>query len=85
MTVARYYFHIRDNDTLIRDPDGLELPDLASVQTECRRVIAAVLSEEQMDELPSADRDFRIEDEIGRVVLTVPFRLATFKFATARR
>ena len=71
-----YYFHIRDNDALLRDPDGLELPHLDAARTECRKVIVSVLSEEQMDELTSADLEFQIEDETGRTVLMVPFRLA---------
>ena len=83
--MATYYFHIRDSDTLVRDPDGLDLPDLASARTECRRVIAAVLNEEQLDELPSGSREFQIEDEIGRIVLTVPFRSDASMLATARR
>ena len=71
-----YYFHIRENGTLIRDPDGLELPDLDAVRGECRSLILSVLREEQVDEARSADRQFQVEDESGRTVLLVPFQLA---------
>jgi hypothetical protein len=71
-----YYFHIRDNGTLIRDPDGLELPDLEAARAECKRLILSILREEQtMDQL-LADRQFQIEDDTGGNVLTIPFRLA---------
>jgi hypothetical protein len=71
-----YYFHIRDNGVLLKDPDGLELPDLDAARVECKRLILSVLQEEQMDEQLSANREFQIEDETGRTVLVVPFRLA---------
>ena len=71
-----YYFHIRENGTLIRDPDGLELPDLDAVRVECRSLILSVLREEQVDEARSADRQFQVENKTGRTVLPVPFQLA---------
>jgi len=71
-----YYFHIRENGTLIRDPDGLELPDLDAARVECKILILSVLREEQIDEEFSANRQFQVEDETGRTVLLVPFRLA---------
>ena len=80
-----YYFHIRDSGALVRDPEGLELPNLDAARTECRRVIVSVLSEEQMDGLISADREFQIEDEIGRTVLTVPFRSTVSMVRAVRR
>ena len=71
-----YYFHIRDNGVLLRDPDGLELPDLDAARAECKRLILSVLKEEQIDEQFSVNRQFQIEDETGRTILIVPFRLA---------
>jgi hypothetical protein len=79
------YSIIRDNGVLVRDPDGLEMPDLDAAGTECQRIIVSVLSEEQMDELASANREFQIEDEIGRTVLTVPFRSTVSMIRAARR
>jgi hypothetical protein len=71
-----YYFHVRDRGTLIRDPDGIELPDLSSARDECRKLILSVLQDEQPNDEFSAGREFQVEDELGRVVLTVPFRLS---------
>jgi len=80
-----YYFHIRDSDTLIRDPDGLELPDIDSARAECKNLILSVLREEQIDEEQSANRQFQVEDETGRTVLLVPFRLALAAVGVGRR
>jgi hypothetical protein len=54
-----YYFHIRDNGTLIKDPDGLELPDLEAARAECKRLILSILREEQTVEQLLADRQFQ--------------------------
>ena len=70
-----YYFHIRDNGTF-RDPDGLELPDLDAARAECKNLILSILREEQTDEQLLANKQFQIEDDTGRTVLMVPFRLA---------
>ena len=71
-----YYFHIRDNGVLLRDPDGLELPDLDAARAECKRLILSVLREEPISEELSANREFEVVDETGRTVLLIPFRLA---------
>jgi hypothetical protein len=76
-----YYFHVRDHGTLIRDPDGIDLPDLKGVRDEIRKSVLSVLQEEHADVSP--DREFQIEDASGRIVLVVPFRLAQAPVAVA--
>ena len=72
-----YYFHIRENGELIKDQDGIELPNIDAVHDEVRNSIIAVLKDERPGEL-SADREFQVEDQDGRTVLTSrldwPFR-----------
>lgn len=70
-----YYFHVRDGGKIMRDPEGLELPDIDSVREVVRNSILSVLRENQTDKL-SYDSEFQIDDERGRTVLIVPFRLA---------
>ena len=70
-----YYFHVCDNGTLVRDPDGIELPDLKGVRGEIRKLLRSVLQEEYTADV-SSDRQFQIEDALGRIVLVIPFRLA---------
>ena len=77
-----YYFHVCDNGTLIRDPGGIELPDLRGVRGEIRKLVRSVLQEEAAD--VSAGREFQIEDAFGRIVLVVPFREDHTTAAVAR-
>jgi hypothetical protein len=72
-----YYFHIRDNGDLLEDPEGIELPTLDAASVECKELIVSVLREEQAAEESLAGREFQIEDATGRVVLVVPFQLAS--------
>ena len=58
------------------NPNGLELSDLNSVDEGCKNLILSVLREEQSDEELIANRQFQVEDEDGRTVLMIPFRLA---------
>jgi hypothetical protein len=69
-----YYFHIRDHGELVLDPDGLELPDIASARDECRKIVRAVLDEEKWPGEVETDRQFEIVDELGHAVLVVPFK-----------
>jgi hypothetical protein len=69
-----YFFHVRDRGELIADQEGLELPDLHGAIEECRRLVREVLDEEQWRGERTASRTFEIVDELGRVVLTIPFR-----------
>ena len=80
--MSAYYFHVRDHETLIRDPDGIDLPDLKSVRNEIRKSVLSVLQEEQAADV-SPDLEFQIEDASGRIVLVVPFRLAQAPVAVA--
>ena len=72
--MPKYFFHVRDHDALIEDQEGIELPGLEAVLEECRRIVQEVLDEEQWRDDLTAGRAFEIVDELGRVVLTVPFR-----------
>jgi len=77
-----YYFHVRDHGTLIRDSDGIDLPDLKGVRDEIRKSVLSVLQEVHAGDV-SRDREFQIEDAFGRIVLVVPFRLAHAPAAVA--
>jgi hypothetical protein len=72
--MPRYFFHVRDGDDLILDREGLELPDLDSALEECRSLVRTVLNEDQHRAILSPGRQFEIVDELGRLVLVIPFR-----------
>ena len=40
LPMARYYFHIRDGNNLIRDEEGIELPSLEAARAEAILVTA---------------------------------------------
>ena len=71
-----YYFHVRDHGVLLRDPNGLELPNLEAAREELKRLVLSVLREEQFEGQLSVHREFQVEDEAGSVVLLIPFQLA---------
>ena len=80
--MAAYYFHVRDNGTLIKDSDGIDLPDIKSVREDIRNLVLSLLREGHAADV-SADREFQIEDASGRILMTVPFRLAHTPIAMA--
>jgi hypothetical protein len=69
-----FYFNIRNGSDLERDPDGTELPNLASAHAE-----ALVVSRELAGAIPEFNDDTLIEiaDEAGRTLLIVPFSART--------
>ena len=72
--MPRYFFHVRDGDELILDPEGLELPNHESVPSACHGLVREVLDEDQYRAELLDDRQFEIVDEQGRLVLNIPFR-----------
>jgi hypothetical protein len=42
--MTKYYFHIRDRNTFIRDEDGMELRDIAAARAEARITAAEWLA-----------------------------------------
>ena len=72
--MPRYFFHVRDGDELILDPEGLELPNHGSVPSACQSLVREVLDEDQYRAELLDGRQFEIVDEQGRLVLIIPFR-----------
>jgi hypothetical protein len=65
--VTRYFFDSRDNETVLKDDDGVELPDLDAVKV----IAAQALAELALDILPgSVRRELAVEvrDERGPVL-----------------
>ena len=46
--MPHYFFHIRDNDEMIIDDLGLELPDLGMAVTEARKGILSMLADAEL-------------------------------------
>ena len=74
--MPRFYFHIRDGETLIEDPDGSELPDLEAARVEALEGARTILAEKVKAGAVVDGQRFEIVDESGAVRATLPFRAA---------
>jgi hypothetical protein len=76
--MPRYFFHVYEAGLEVQhDRQGLELADLSGARAACAQFVAEVLAESEFRDLLSADREFRVFDESGKLVLTVPFLYRT--------
>jgi hypothetical protein len=69
--MARYFFHLRDGDDQLLDPEGTELSDKQSIEAAALRAARDTLSHE----LQSGRLDLRyridVEDEAGAIVHSI--------------
>jgi len=74
LCMPRYFFHIRDGETVIRDNKGTELPDLEAAQFEARMhardlVVDCLRSGREID-----GRRIEIADESGATLESTTVR-----------
>lgn len=62
--LARYFFHIRDEQGLIEDTEGLDLTDASAVAEELKRSVAEYCQEAT----PGLSMEFEVTDAEGRMV-----------------
>ena len=68
-----YFFHIRGGALDAKDGEGLVLPDLAAARAEALRGARSLIAADVLEgRLNLIDR-IEVEDEDGRLVLTLPF------------
>lgn len=72
--MPRYYFHIRCEDGLIRDPDGTELADLDAARSEAEQSARDLLANLLKNGKELDGQVFEISDDTGNVLETLPFR-----------
>jgi hypothetical protein len=72
--MPRYYFHIRSSEGLIRDPDGTELPDLATAVSEAELAARDLLAELLRRGGVVDGQVFEITTADGHVLERLPFR-----------
>jgi hypothetical protein len=68
--MKRYFFDLRDVDTLAVDEEGVELPNMQRVQEEAARSLAEMARERVFDAVAGGPHDMAIEvrDEDGPVM-----------------
>jgi hypothetical protein len=76
--MARYFFHLRDGDTLLVDDEGEELADLQAVRSYAIDSARQLLSQAVMNGTArSLHQQIEVADERGRTILTIPVGHAT--------
>lgn len=70
----RFFFHLRNGDQLIEDPDGTELPDLEAALTDARVSARHLLADKLRAGAVLNGQRFEITDEAGRVLAMLPLR-----------
>lgn len=72
--MTRFFFHVRDDKTYIKDAEGQELPDLDAARDEATVAARQLLSEALLQGNALIDRQFEIADAQGIVCAVIPFR-----------
>ena len=74
--MPRYYFHVREGETFVEDPDGVILADLAAAHQEAFKAAREILSEWVLKGKRINGQEFVICDESGQPIAQIPFRSA---------
>jgi hypothetical protein len=69
-----FHLHIRTGDVLIRDVEGVTLPDLAAAHAEAVRGARSMMGAEVLGGHLHLDQSIELHDGNGRHLATVPFR-----------
>lgn len=68
--MAHFYFHIRDNGKLIRDEEGLELPDLGAAIERSEADASALLVDAMEEGENISHQVFEVTSDEGKIVHT---------------
>jgi hypothetical protein len=71
--MPRYFFHVRDGDTLHRDTTGRDFAGTEAVLKEAQHYAAGVLREAAVRGQDASVRVLEVVDEEGEQVVTLPF------------
>lgn len=71
--MPRLFFHLRDGEDFLLDPDGVELPDLAAAKAFALRNAYDLMAGEVQSGKLKLDQRIDVEDEAGNVLHTVRF------------
>jgi hypothetical protein len=72
--VALYFFHLRDGEDVLLDPEGSEVADLAAVRKQALLSARSILSAGVLEGQLSFDMRIDVEDEAGALVYRLPFQ-----------
>ncbi|EUB98040.1 hypothetical protein PMI07_006354 [Rhizobium sp. CF080] len=72
--MPRYYFHVRKDGILEKDPDGTELATPGIAYEEAIKAAREIISEKVLKGDIIGDHQFEITTDDGTVAKVVPFR-----------
>jgi hypothetical protein len=71
--MPRYFLHIQDSGEVIRDEEGMDLPDLAAARDEAIAGARSILADGAKAGILSLSSLIEIEDERGESLMTITF------------
>lgn len=72
--MPRFYFHMRSHAEIVRDLEGVEMPDAQMALEEAREAAREILSERVRKGEVLDGNEFEVHDELGTKLFTLPFR-----------
>jgi hypothetical protein len=71
--MARFFFHLKESNSVVRDEEGRELPDLSAAHAVAVMSARSILCDELMTGRISLDGAIEVQDERGAPLETVRF------------
>jgi hypothetical protein len=71
--MSLYFFHLRDGQDLLLDPEGTELPDLHAIFRMALASARSILSAEVLEGRLPLDMHLDVENESGEIVHRLQF------------
>jgi Domain of unknown function (DUF6894) len=72
--MPRYFLHIKDRKSLVRDPEGQDFADLVTAKQEAAAAARELMSEDLLTGAPlGLHREMIIEDEQGVTLASLSF------------
>jgi hypothetical protein len=66
--MGRFFFHIRDGESVISDEEGMELPDRMAVDEEAQFSVLDIAHQCMTARKPTSRLKIEIEDEAGAII-----------------
>jgi hypothetical protein len=73
LVVPVYYFHLRDGEDVLLDPEGAELDDIRAIRKSALRQARALISSDALEGVISLKFYIDVHDSAGKVVYSLPF------------
>lgn len=66
--MSRYYFDLRDQDGLVIDDEGVELPDVDAVEKEALQALIDAAREALVRPVKARETAIEVRDDVGHVM-----------------